>query len=68
MILNYFFRHDDKYQFNIVMRDPKGKTREAGFVKSFANFIDINGTVVQSIVTNEITKIYNSLSSEKKEK
>lgn len=50
------------------MRDTAGKTREASFNKSFANFIDTNGTVVQNVVVNEITKLYNSLSTEKKEK
>lgn len=50
------------------MRDSNGKIREASFTKSFANFIDANGTVVQNLVVNEITKLYNSLSSEKKEK
>lgn len=50
------------------MRDTNGNTREASVTKSFANFIDVNGTVVQNIVSNEITKLYHSLSSEKKEK
>lgn len=50
------------------MRDSNGKTREASVTKSFANFIDTNGTVVQTLIVNEITKLYNSLSSDKKEK
>lgn len=50
------------------MHDSTGKSREASINKSFANYIDTNGTVVQSIVSTEITKLYNSLSSEKKEK
>lgn len=50
------------------MRDASGRSREASITKSFANFIDTNGTIVQTLVINEITKLYNSLSSEKKEK
>ncbi|CAF4787320.1 unnamed protein product [Pieris macdunnoughi] len=65
---SYVKKHDDKYNLVIVMRDSTGKSREASFNKSFANYIDTNGAVVQTIVTNEITKLYNSLSSEKKEK
>lgn len=50
------------------MRDSSGKNRESSINKSFANFLDTNGTVVQSVVVGEITKLYNSLSSEKKDK
>ena len=66
----FFFlnRHDDKYNLVIVMRDASGKSREASITKSFANFIDTNGTIVQPLVINEITKLYNSLVSEKKDK
>lgn len=64
----FIFRHDDKYKLVLVMRNSNGKYREASINKSFANFIDTNGTVVQSLIVNEITKLYNSLSAEKKEK
>lgn len=50
------------------MRDVQGKHREASITKSFANFIDTNGLIAQNLVINEVTKIYNSLSYEKKEK
>lgn len=50
------------------MRDVAGKTREASITRSFANFIDTNGTVVQTLVITEVTKLYNSLASEKKDK
>lgn len=50
------------------MRDSSGKTREVSINKSFANFIDTNGTIVQPLVVTEVTKIYNSLLSEKKDK
>ncbi|CAK1602771.1 unnamed protein product [Parnassius mnemosyne] len=65
---SYVKKHDDKYNLVIVMRDSNGKVREANITKSFANFIDTNGTIVQNLVFNEINKLYNSLSSEKKEK
>ncbi|CAH2104259.1 unnamed protein product [Euphydryas editha] len=65
---SYVKKHDDKYKLVLVMRNSNGKTREASIYKSFANFLDTNGTVVQNLIVNEITKLYNSLSSEKKEK
>ncbi|XP_075991729.1 signal peptidase complex subunit Spase25 [Anticarsia gemmatalis] len=65
---SYVKKHDDKYNLVLVLRDSTGKSREASITKSFANFIDVNGTIVQSLVINEITKLYNSLSSDKKEK
>ncbi|CAG9784078.1 unnamed protein product [Diatraea saccharalis] len=65
---SYVKKHDDKYNLVVVMRDAGGRSREASINKSFANFIDVNGAVVQSVVVTEITKLYNSLSSDKKEK
>lgn len=65
---SYVKKHDDKYNLVLLMRDASGKCREGSFTKSLANFIDTNGTIVQSLVLNEINKLYNSLSSEKKEK
>ncbi|VVC99116.1 signal peptidase complex subunit 2 [Leptidea sinapis] len=67
-VSSYVKKHDDKYNLIVNMRDSNGKVRESSINKSFANYIDVNGTVVQSIVSNEIVKLYNSLSSEKKEK
>ncbi|KOB65160.1 Signal peptidase complex subunit 2 [Operophtera brumata] len=63
-----FPQHDDKYNLVLSLRDAHGKYREASITKSFANFIDTNGLVAQNLVINEVTKIYNSLSSEKKDK
>ncbi|KAJ0182083.1 hypothetical protein K1T71_002805 [Dendrolimus kikuchii] len=65
---SYVKKHDDKYNLVLVMRDAAGKSREASVTKSFANYIDTNGTIVQNLVLNEINKLYNSLSSDKKEK
>lgn len=62
------FRHDDKYNLVLSLRDSNGKFREASITKSFANFIDTNGAITQNLVVREVTKIYNSLSAEKKEK
>lgn len=50
------------------MRDVNGKIREVSVTRSFANYIDNNGTVVQPLVVSELTKLYNSLTSEKKDK
>lgn len=50
------------------MDGKTGARREASFKKSIANFIDVNGSVVDEIVEAEVTKLHNSLLSEKKEK
>lgn len=62
-------RYDDKYNLILSYRDGKsGTTREASIKKSVANFIDVNGNVVTEIVESEISKLHNSLLSERKEK
>lgn len=38
------------------------------FNKSVANFIDNDGYVVNQIVEHEVTKLWNTLSAEKKDK
>ncbi|XP_037977270.2 signal peptidase complex subunit 2 [Plutella xylostella] len=65
---SYVKKHDDKYHLVLVLRDTNGKFREASINKSFANYIDSSGVVAQATVTSEITRLYNSLLSEKKEK
>lgn len=66
---NLFCRYDDKYTFHLVFRDGKtGKRREASFIKSVANFIDVNGVICQDIIEPEIIKLHNSLLSDRKEK
>lgn len=60
-------KFDDKYTFCLTVKDSKG-VREASVTKSSANFIDVNGVVLQNLVTNEVQRIYNSLNAEKKDK
>lgn len=65
----FFSRYDDKYILTLSVRDPKtGAERSTSVKKSVANFIDVDGYVVQEIVDTEVTKLHNSLLSEKKEK
>lgn len=66
---NYFFRYDDKYNLVLTVRDAKtGHVRSTTIKKSVANFIDVDGYVVHENVEAEVTKMHNSLLSEKKEK
>ncbi|KAF2880758.1 hypothetical protein ILUMI_25430 [Ignelater luminosus] len=66
---SYLKKYDDKYNLILSYRDGKsGTTREASIKKSVANFIDVNGNVVTEIVEAEVSKLHNSLLSERKEK
>lgn len=63
------FRYDDKYSLVLSFRDGKsGSTREATLKKSVAYFVDVNGAVVSDLVDAEVTKLHNSLVSERKDK
>lgn len=63
------FRYDDKYWLSLTYKDSKtGTVREAESCKSVAHYIDENGTVVYEMVEPEVSKLHNSLLSEKKEK
>lgn len=64
-----YSRYDDKYTLYLSVKDPKSKTvRETKSKKSCANFVTVNGIVCQDLVENEVTKLHNSLLSERKEK
>lgn len=60
-------KYDDKYILTLSVKDSKG-IREATITKSVANFIDTNGVVLEDVITNELNRIYNSISVEKKDK
>ncbi|XP_055625392.1 signal peptidase complex subunit 2 [Toxorhynchites rutilus septentrionalis] len=60
-------KYDDKYELTIQLRDSRG-VREATVVKSVANFIDVNGTVLDDLVANELNRVVNSLNADKKDK
>ncbi|XP_030381317.1 signal peptidase complex subunit 2 [Scaptodrosophila lebanonensis] len=60
-------KYDDKYLLTLTVKDAKG-TREVSSSKSCAAFIDNNGIILDHLVANEVNRLYNSLSAEKKEK
>lgn len=60
-------KFDDKYTLYLTVKDVKG-VREASITKSCANYIDSNGIVLENLVANEVTRLYNSLNHEKKDK
>lgn len=60
-------KYDDKYILMLSVKDSKG-IREATITKSVANFIDTNGVVLEDVITNELNRLYNSISVEKKDK
>lgn len=65
---SYFSRrYDDKYTLYITRKNSKG-VREACATKSCANYIDSNGQVLENLVSNEVSRLINSLNSEKKDK
>lgn len=66
---SYLAKYDDKYNLVLAFIDGKtGSRRETSSKKSVANFIDVNGIVVQELVDTEVTKLHNSLLSDRKEK
>lgn len=60
-------KYDDKYVLSLTVKDSKG-IREATITKSIASFIDVNGIVLEDVITNELNRLYNSISVEKKDK
>lgn len=60
-------KFDDKYTLFLTVKDAKG-VREASISKSCANYIDVNGVVFENLIANEVTRLYNSLNNEKKDK
>lgn len=60
-------KFDDKYTLYLTVKDLKG-VREASITKSCANYIDVNGVVLENLVANEVSRLFNSLNNEKKEK
>uniref|UniRef100_A0A1B0G7B1 Signal peptidase complex subunit 2 n=1 Tax=Glossina morsitans morsitans TaxID=37546 RepID=A0A1B0G7B1_GLOMM len=60
-------KYDDKYTLVLSVKDTKS-LKKTSSVKSCASFIDVNGVVLYNLVANEVDRLYNSLSIEKKEK
>ncbi|SPP86875.1 signal peptidase complex subunit 2 [Drosophila guanche] len=61
-------KYDDKYLLTLSVRDAKGVQRELHSAKSCAAYIDTNGIILDNLVANEVNRLYNSLSAEKKDK
>ncbi|XP_033609467.1 probable signal peptidase complex subunit 2 isoform X2 [Cryptotermes secundus] len=62
-------RYDDKYNLVLSCKDGKtGTLREASLVKSVANFFDDSGMLIYEVLEPEISKLHNSLLSDRKEK
>ncbi|XP_060516929.1 signal peptidase complex subunit 2 [Cylas formicarius] len=63
---SFILKYDDKYNLHLACKDNKtGAVREASSKKSVANFIDVDGSVVQDLVEAEVTRLHNSLSERK---
>ncbi|XP_017156190.1 signal peptidase complex subunit 2 [Drosophila miranda] len=60
-------KYDDKYLLTMSVRDSKGQ-REVNSARSCAAFIDTNGVILDNLVANEVNRLYNLLSAEKKDK
>ncbi|XP_030746436.1 probable signal peptidase complex subunit 2 [Sitophilus oryzae] len=67
---SFMSKYDDIYELHLSVKDPKSKAaaREAKSKKSCANFIDVNGFVCRDILENEVSRLHNSLLSERKDK
>lgn len=66
---SYLKKYDDKYNLVLTYKDGKtGSVREATMVRSVANFIDENGCLVYELLETEVSKLHNSLLTDRKEK
>lgn len=66
---SFLAKYDDKYNFTLALVDSKTKQRrETSSKKSVAHFIDVNGYVVPEQVEAEVSRLHNSLLSERKTK
>jgi len=62
-------KFDDMYEVTVRLVEGKsGASRETGFKRSVADFIDENGIICQDIVESQILKMHNSLANSKKDK
>ncbi|GAB6031143.1 Signal peptidase complex subunit 2 [Chamberlinius hualienensis] len=61
-------RFDDKYQLDMTYSNSTKNFREAKLEKSVASWFDDNGVLVFDQFELEVSKLHNSLLSEKKDK
>ncbi|XP_012275325.1 probable signal peptidase complex subunit 2 [Orussus abietinus] len=66
---SYLKKYDDRYNLVLSVRtENSGSISETSTYQSVANFIDEDGVVIQELVEAVVTNMYNSLTSNRKDK
>jgi signal peptidase complex subunit 2 len=66
---SYLKKYDDKYSLVLnVKNEATGVVNETTVTKSVANFIDVNGVLIPDLVEAVVSKMHDSLSSQRKDK
>ncbi|XP_050432245.1 signal peptidase complex subunit 2 [Adelges cooleyi] len=64
---SYIKKHTGVYHLNLVQKNPvRGGVIEREVAKSVAHYFDVEGTLCQNVIENEVTKLHDAMLKTKK--